>query len=300
MPKGLHSQYYDPEKLSRIDNLQLLARTVVEGYISGLHRSPFKGSSVEFAEYREYMPGDDLKDLDWKVYARTNKMYVKEYEEETNMTLRILVDSSGSMSYAGDGISKGDYAFYLAAALTYLGIQQRDQVSLATFGSELHNIVPPGGGPAHLKHILDTLEATPLEGPTEVAEPLHSMARMSSRRGLVVVISDLLDNQDEILNALDHFRHDRNEVLVFNVFDPAEIDFPFSGLVQFEDLETGEELQTRTDAIADEYRREIQEFITYYREQCLKRNIDFKLARTSTPFEVMLASYLERREKFRQ
>ncbi len=297
MRRGPKSKYFAPEKLSRLGNLQLLARTVVEGYISGLHRSPFKGFSTEFAEYRPYIHGDDLKHFDWKVYARTDKQYMREYEEETNMTCTLLLDASGSMAYRSDGVSKFEYACFLAAALTYLMVHQRDQVGLMIFAETVLQRIPPRNSPAHMKFILDRLEDIRPQGLTGIADALHSIATSLKRRGLVVVISDLVDDQDTVMNALQHFRHDRHEVIVFNVFDKAEMEFPFRGLVEFRDMETRQKLQTRPEVIRDEYLANVRDFIDRYRRDCRNSAIDYQLVTTDAPFEFMLAAYLSKRDR---
>ncbi|MCK4283445.1 MAG: DUF58 domain-containing protein [Candidatus Brocadiae bacterium] len=297
MRRGFKSKYHDPQKLIRIRNLQLLARTVVEGYISGLHRSPFKGFSAEFAEYREYLPGDDLKHFDWKVYARSDKRYVKQYEEETNLTCTLMLDCSGSMAFKSDGLSKFDYGCFLVAALTYLMILQRDQVGLVIFDEEVRRRIPPSNSPAHLKNVLEQLERIKPTGETVVGRSLHSVAENIHRRGLIIIVSDLIDDQDEVINALNHFRHDRSEVIVFNVFDPAERDLPYEGLIDFLDLETGRKMQVRPDVVRNDYGARFDAFVKRYREACAASRVDYQFVTTDVPFELMLAAYLNRREK---
>lgn len=299
MRRGPINQYYDPAKLTKLGNLQLLARTVVEGYVSGLHHSPFKGSSAEFAEYREYMPGDDLKHFDWKVYARTERKFVREYEEETNMTCTLLLDASGSMGYKSTGISKLEYGCYLAAALTYLMVQQRDQVGVVVFDTAVKERIPPRSTPAHMKYILDKLEALQPGGETGIAGVLHSIAESLKRRGLVIVLSDLLDDQEAVLNAFQHFRHDRHELIVFNLFDAAEIEFPFQGLIEFRDMETRQKLQLRPEVIREEYRSMFQSFIERYKSDTAKSHIDYLLVSTEMPFELMLTAYLAKRQTYK-
>ncbi len=298
MSAMFQSRYYDPRKLARIRNLQLLARTVVEGYISGLHRSPYKGFSSEFAEYRQYMPGDDLKHFDWRVFARTDRRYVRQYEEETNLTCTLLLDCSGSMAFGSDGLSKFDYGCCLAAALAYLMISQRDQVGLVLFDEQVRRRVPPSNSPAHLNNLLRQLEDVRPEGETGIAACLHSIAESARRRGLVVVISDLIDEQDEVMNALNHFRHDRNEVIVFDLFDPAERDLPYEGLTELLDLETGQKMQVRADVIREDYRRRFEQFVQRYRGECAASRIDYQFVTTETPYELMLAAYLDRRGRY--
>ncbi len=297
MSKGLYSKYYDPSKLARLGNLQMLARTVVEGYISGLHHSPFKGFSAEFAGYREYMPGDDLKHFDWKVFARSDRRYVREYEEETNMTCTILLDASASMGYRSDGCSKLEYGCALAAALTFLMTQQRDQVGLVIFDESLRERIPPRSSPAHMKYVIDRLEKVVPRGKTGIASSLHLIAESLKRRGLVIVLSDLVEDQDAVMNAFEHFRHERHELIVMNLFDPAEIAFPFSGLIEFRDLETREKMQLRAEVLGDEYRSKFAAFVDRYRRDTTRAKVDYQMLSTATPFEVMLAEYLRKREK---
>ena len=299
MRRGFKSRYYEPQKLARIRNLPLLARTVVEGYISGLHRSPFKGFSAEFAEYRQYLPGDDLKRFAWKVYARSDKRYVRQYEEETNLTCTLLLDASGSMAYGSGGLRKFDYACCLAAALTYLMIHQRDRVGLVVFGDEVRLRIPPSSSPGHMRTVLQQLEAAEPDGETAIAPSLHSIAESTRRRGLVIVISDLIDEPEGVLSALNHFRHDRNEVIVFHVFDPAERALPFDGLVDFVDLETGRKMQVRADVVRNDYQARFDAFVRRYREGCAAARVDYQLVTTDVPFERMLAAYLSRRERYR-
>jgi uncharacterized protein (DUF58 family) len=299
MRRGFKSRYYEPQKLARIRNLQLLARSVVEGYISGLHRSPFKGFSAEFAEYRQYLPGDDLKHFAWKVYARSDKRYVRQFEEETNLTCTLLVDASGSMAYGAGEMRKFDYACGLAAAITYLMIRQRDRVGLVVFGDDVRLRVPPSSSPAHMRNVLEQLDAARPEGETAIASSLHTIAEGLKRRGLVIVISDLIDEPEAVLSALNHFRHDRNEVIVFHLFDPAERALPFDGLVDFVDLETGQRMQVRSDVVRANYQARFDAFVRDYQEGCAAARVDHQLVSTDVPYERMLAAYLNRREKCR-
>ena len=299
MRRGFKSRYYEPQKLARIRNLQLLARSVVEGYISGLHRSPFKGFSAEFAEYRQYLPGDDLKHFAWKVYARSDKRYVRQFEEETNLTCTLLLDASGSMAYGAGALRKFDYACGLAAALTYMMVRQRDRVGLVVFGDQVRRRVPPSSSPAHMRTVLEQLEGAEPDGESAIASSLHTVAEGMKRRGLVIVISDLIDEPDAVLSALNHFRHDRNEVIVFHLFDPAERTLPFDGLVDFVDLETGRRMQVRADVVRDDYQARFDAFVQSYREGCAAARVDHQLVSTDVPYERMLAAYLDRREKCR-
>jgi uncharacterized protein (DUF58 family) len=289
------SRYFVPERFAKFANLQLLARSVVEGFLSGLHRSPYKGFSVEFAEYREYTAGDDLRHFDWKVWARSDKRYIRQYEEETNLTCHVLLDGSGSMGYGSGVLTKFEYGRYLAAALTYLMVLQRDRVGLTVFDSGIRRRVQPRSSPAHMRHVMDVLESLEAGGRTGIAPALHASAEGLKRRGLVVVISDLIDDPEEVLGALRHFRHDRHEVIVFNLADPAELELPFGGLVEFEDMETGERLHVEPAAVREEYKRRVREFHETYGRECGGAKIDYELVTTALPFEYMLAAYLAKR-----
>ena len=291
--------YLNPDALGKIANLNLVARLVVEGFISGLHRSPYRGFSIEFAEHREYIPGDDLKYLDWKVYARTEKYYIKQYEEETNLKAYILIDSSASMGYKSGNLSKFEYACFLAASLAYLMIRQQDSVGLAVFDEEIRKNILPKAGATHLKVILDCLENITPGKETHIGRIFRSLSEMVRRRGLIIVISDLLDNPPEVLTGLKHFRHRKHEVIVFHLLDNEELTFPFTRMTVFRDLETGERLAVDPNNIKREYVASINEFMKGYREGCLDNNIDYLNVDTSTPFDSCLASYLAKRQKVR-
>src|SRR5512145_140484 len=220
-------RFLDPATLAHLGSLELKARTVVEGFLSGLHRSPFKGFSVEFAEYRQYLPGDDLSTIDWKVYARSDRYYVKKFEEETNLDCHLLLDVSASMGYASSGISKLRYGSMLAACLAYLMNRQRDAVALTTFDDAITAMLPASARPGHLRSILVTLDTLALGQRTDVSKPLHLLADGIRKRGLVVLISDLLDEPERVIDGLRHFRFRGSDVIVFHLLDPAELTFPF-------------------------------------------------------------------------
>jgi len=292
-------KYFDPKSLERVVSLPLLARGVVEGFISGLHRSPFHGSSVEFSEYRKYVAGDDLKHLDWKAYARSEKLYVKLYEEETNLRATILLDTSASMDYASGGMRKVDYGAYLAATLAYLMVRQQDSVGLATFDHTLRTNLPPGAGALHLNELLTILDRIEVGKTTGIAKPLHDIAEMVNRRGLIILISDLFDDPDEVMRGLLHFRHRKHEVIVFHLVDPDEQTFPFRGPVTFRDLETGQRMDVTPEAIREEYRKAFAAFVDKYRKGAAESRIDYVLADTSIPFDRLLASFLTKRTRIR-
>jgi uncharacterized protein (DUF58 family) len=288
-----------PEFVSRLKNMQLRARLVVEGFMVGLHKSPYHGFSVEFAEHRPYMPGDSLRNLDWKVFAKTDRFYVKQYEEETNLKSYLLVDVSNSMNFGTTEVTKFQYASYLAAALSYLMIQQRDAVGLAAYDTELRSYLPPRSVHTYLNVLLTQLEKTAPSSRTDIGKNLHAVADRITRRGLVIVLSDLLDDPDKILSGLKHFRHDGHEVLVFHILDPREIDFAYSGDIRFRDLETEEEMPTQPWHLRRAYREQIAGFIETLRRRCREDSIDYVLLNTQTSYAEALIQYLTKRKRLR-
>lgn len=292
-------RYLEPQALARVKNLSVVARGVVEGFITGLHASPYKGFSVEFAEHREYTAGDDPRHLDYRMLARTDRLYIKQYEEETNMRVQILLDTSGSMGYSYDGkMTKLEYGSYLTAVLSYLMTRQQDSVGLTTFDTEVRLDMPARSSPRHFSEMMHRLEAIKPGQSTNVAETLHKLASRFKRRCLIVLISDLYDERsEEVLRALHHFRHRRHEVLLFHVFDKAEIDFPFQDLIAFHDLETGERIQVDPSYVRDQYKSQVEEFIENYRRSCAEAQIDYVLTDTSTPYDFMLTRYIAKRNR---
>ena len=289
-------RYLEPSALARVKNLQMVARGVVEGFITGLHASPYKGFSVEFAEHREYTPGDDPRHLDYKMMARTDRLYIKQYEEETNMRVQILLDTSGSMGYSHDQkISKFDYAAYLTAILAYLMTRQQDSVGLTTFDTEIRLDMPARSSPRHFNEMMRQLEAIKPGAETDVAETLHKLANRFKKRCLIVLVSDLYDEPDAVIRALHHFRHRKHEVIVFHVFDKAEIEFPFRDVTSFYDLETNERLQIDPVYVRDAYIEQIEAFIETYRRACTESRIDYVMTDTSVPYDFMLSRYIAKR-----
>jgi uncharacterized protein (DUF58 family) len=278
--------------------MELRARLVVEGFITGLHKSPYHGFSVEFAEHRQYMPGDDVKHMDWKIYGRTDRYYIKQYEEETNLKAYILLDTSKSMEYSSGGdVTKLQFASYLAASLSYMMIKQQDAVGLALFDEQVNSYLPPHATSGYLREILVALESARPGNRTGAAKSLHQIADRIKRRGLVIVISDLLDDPATVITALKHFRHKKNEVLVMHVLDPMERDFAFGAPSLFQDLETGEKMTTQPLLIQRAYREAMAAFLQRYRKECMENRIDYVLLDTATPFDVALTRYLSKREK---
>ncbi|MDZ7372701.1 MAG: DUF58 domain-containing protein [candidate division KSB1 bacterium] len=289
----------DPETLSRLGNLSFRARLVVEGFIAGLHQSPYHGFSVEFSEHRPYSPGDEIRLLDWKVYGRTDRFVVKQFQEETNLKAYLVVDASASMGFTSRGFTKLDYAKHLAAALAYLMLKQRDAVGLLTFDERPRTYYPPRSVLSYLTPILTELESLGPGGPTRLGPVLHELAERIRRRGLILVLSDLLDEPAEILSGLRHFRHDGHEVIVFHILDPLERDLDLSGNVVFEDLETHQRLGTQAAHIRRAYREQVRAFIDAMRKQCREHFIDYVLLDTSEPFDRALFEYLVKRKRLR-
>ncbi len=290
--------FLDPAVVARLGTLELKARTIVEGFLSGLHRSPFKGFSVEFAEYRQYIPGDDLSTIDWKVYARSDRYYVKKFEEETNLDCHLLLDVSGSMAYGSHhGMSKFEYGACLAASLGYLMNRQRDAVGLTAFDENIVTMLPASSRPGHLRALLVTLDRLTTGRQTNVAKPLHQLADMLTKRGLVVLISDLLDDPDEIVRGLKHFQFRGIDVIVFHILDADEIDFPFERATRFEDLETSEEIMAVPEVVREHYLQQIGNLIERYRRELGASGIDYQLLNTKHPLELALLSYLSTRAR---
>lgn len=293
-----YRKYLLPETIAKLKNIELKARLVVEGFITGLHRSPYHGFSVEFAEYRQYRPGDEVKNIDWRVFARSERYFIKQFEEETNMRSIIALDSSASMSYASKGnISKYEYASYLAAALALLMIKQRDATGLALYDTEIRKYLPPKSKPSYLNELLKTIDNHKPSEQTRTADALEKLAEQIKRRGMVVIMSDFFDDPESTIKALKHFRHKQHETIVFHILDPREIDFKFGDSATFRDIETGEELITQPYQIQKTYKKAMENFINNLRNECLKRQIDYHLVDTSQPFDKALREYFAKRRK---
>jgi len=297
MPED-YRRFLKPDVVSKLSGMEIKARLVVEGFIAGLHKSPYHGFSVEFAEHRQYMPGDPLKNVDWKVYAKTDRFFIKEFEEETNLKAYILVDTSGSMGYSSNSLNKLEYACYLSAALSYLMLKQRDSVGLVLFDQNIKKYIPPKSAlRSHLHVILQELDKMEPSQTTNISSTLHQMAERIKRRGLIILISDLFDDPDRVINGLKHFRHKKHEVIVFHVLDPKERTFAFPELAIFKDLETDEELMTSPWQIRKEYTERFKALVNKYTLQCRESLIDYVLLDTSIPFDYALFSYLSKRQR---
>jgi uncharacterized protein (DUF58 family) len=292
-------RYLDPAVVARLSHLDVRARLVVEGFVAGMHRSPFHGFSVEFAEHRPYMPGDPLKNLDWKVLAKSDRYLVKQYTEETNLRCHLLVDLSGSMGFQSPraSLSKLEYARSLAAALAYLMLGQQDAVGALMFADQPLSFIPARSVRSHLDVLLKALGAGTPQGRTKLGPSLHELAERIKRRGLVVLLSDLMDRPEDVLSGLQHFRHRNHEVIVFHVLDPDEIEFPYSDTATFVDLESGERLTTEPWEIATRYRERLEAWRDRYRRACREQLVDYVPLDTRTPFDRALMAYLEKRAK---
>jgi uncharacterized protein (DUF58 family) len=288
------SRFIDPAVLAKIGNLEFVARTVVDGVINGAHRSPFFGSSIDFAEHRGYVPGDDIRRVDWRVFARTDKYYIKEYEADSNSNFSVLLDVSKSMAF-GARITKLDYAKTLAACLTYLVSKQRDRVGLVTFDEEVIDHVPPSA--KHVDVVLHTLDRVTARRPGRLGAPLRRLAEHFGRRGIVVVISDFYEEPDEILDAVSLIRFRGNDVILFHILDPAEIDFTFEDASSFEDLESGEQLPVVPDALRKQYREMIREHIAALTNKSAEHRVDYNQLNTSVPLDFALFNYMSIRDR---
>ncbi len=293
-----HRKYLQPDTVSKLKGMELRARMVVEGFIAGLHKSPYHGFSVEFAEHRQYMPGDNIRSVDWKVFAKTDKFFIKQFEEETNLKGYLLLDCSASMAYqSGDRISKFDYAGLLSGALSYMMLRQRDAVGLVTYDQRIRKYIPPRSKSGHLHVLLNEISTQRPSNLTDVSVALHEMAERIKRRGLVVIMSDLLDEADKIISGLKHFRHNKHEVIVFHILDPRERDFAFGGEAAFKDMETGEELTTLPFQIKKDFAAQVKAFSEQIASACRQSDIDYHLIDTSTPFDKALYAFLAKRER---
>lgn len=286
-----------PEELVRIKDLFLVARGVVEGFISGHHKSPYKGFSLEFAEHRKYTYGDEIRHIDWKVYGRTSRYYVKLFESETNMRVYICLDTSRSMEFGQPGNTKLRYSACLSAALAYLISRQQDLAGLVTFSDKINNILPPGNSSAHVRKLIGILSSLEGSGPTGTAASLMSVAEKVRRRCLFVIVSDLLDNTDEIVNALGYLRNKKHELIVFHVLDNAELMFPFKGMTTFVNMEEDSQITVDPVALRKDYLEAVEAFKKQLKTRLLKINADYVPVNTLMPFEYILSSYLTARQK---
>lgn len=290
-------EYLKPDVLAKLTGLELKARMIVEGFVSGLHKSPFHGFSVEFAEHREYVPGDDLRHVDWKVFGKSDRYYVKQYEEETNFACHLVVDASESMDYVSKSspLSKLEYAKHLAAALAYVVVRQQDAVGLVTCGGNVREIRRPSSQASHVSELCQLLERTPAQGETALGPVLHDLAERIRKRGVVIVLSDFFDDPESLLLGLKHLHHRRHDVCLMQIIDPAEQDFPFDSPTLFKGLELPQELKADPRSIAKAYRQEFEDFLSTLKRHARDLHMDYVLVRTDMPLDIALTSFLQSR-----
>jgi len=296
MPEAIAgARFVDPKVLARVGNLELLARTIVDGFINGLHRAPFFGASIDFAEHRGYVAGDDIRRVDWRLYARTDRYYVKQYEADTNTNFTILFDISRSMRFSSGGVTKLEYGSFLGACLAYLAQKQRDRVGIITFDSDIVTQVPASA--KHFDMVLHTLDRAKADRPGHLSAPLHKMAEHFKRRGILLLISDFYDEPTSILDAIKPLKFLGNDLIVFHVLDPQEIDFDYDDASSFEDLESREQVPVVPDSFRAQYRRMIQEHSAALQQKFSEQRIDYALLKTSEPLDRALFSFLSSRER---
>jgi uncharacterized protein (DUF58 family) len=289
--------FLDPTVLAGLDNLELRARVVVEGFLSGLHKSPHRGFSVEFNDYRHYQRGDDMRHIDWKLYARSEKFYIKQYEDETNVRCMVVLDTSASMSYSSGGTSKMDYGITLASALAYFINRQRDAVGLITFDEKVNEYLPAKCRQTHLMRILRTLAQIKPGKKTDAVKPLTDLAASLNKKSMVVLITDMLDDEERIIKTLQTLRGMGNDVIVFHVMDDAELNFTFNEASEFVDMESNETFITTPAAIRKAYLENLNEFLSFCKKQCQSSGVDYCLLNTSEPLDAALSSYMSKRAK---
>jgi uncharacterized protein (DUF58 family) len=291
------AKFFDPDGLSKLGNLELVARQVVEGFLTGRHRSPYHGFSVEYLDHRPYVSGDELRSLDWKILARTDKYHVKLFQDETNLRATVLLDCSKSMAFRSGKLSKLQWGSYLAAALTHLLLRQNDAVGLVLFDSAVRTYLPPKARPTQFRRVLDLLEPEPAAHDTDVGGVLHDVAERVRKRGLVVVISDLIDDVSQVAGGLQHFRHNGHEVIVFHVLDDAELTFPYDRLTRFKDMEGSGRVVANAKTLRGPYLARMQQFLEGVKAACFERDISYLLCNTAEGYDQFLAAYLEKRAR---
>ena len=297
MPTPTHTTLLTPHTLDTLKNLELVARTMVEGTLTGLHRSPYHGFSSEFSEYRKYCPGDAVKHVDWVAYAKTDRYYVKQYEDETNTRAYVVIDCSGSMGLGGAKAHKFHYACYLAAAFAYLMQRQKDAVGLFTYTDEIQSYFPAKNSRLHMLAILAHLEGLVPGGRSDAAPCFHRIAEEIHRRSIVIVFSDFFDMNPSFINSLLHFQHKGCEVILFQILDPAEKEFPFRGLIEFRDMETGACMEVESEDCREAYLADLETYIQNMKRVCGRMNMSFETLSTGTPFDRALLAYFHKRER---
>ena len=292
-----YKKYMDPHIINKIDNLSLRARLVVEGFIIGMHKSPYHGFSVEFSEHRPYGYGDEIKFIDWKLWGKTDRFYIKQFEEETNLKCHIILDKSLSMEYGSHKISKFEYSKTLCAAFIYLMIKQQDAVGLTMFDKKIDTSIQPKSKITQLNFLLKMMHQARTGGETSIAKLLHSLAESISKRGLIILVSDLLDDESEVIKGLRHFRHKGHEIVIFHIIDPKEKDLNFEQNVNFVDLEKNSNILTDPRKIKHQYNKAFKNFCKFYSDECLKNKIDYVQVLTDSSLDVAIMQYLIKRQK---
>ena len=293
----MESNFFNPKLIAKLSNLELQAQKVVEGFIAGLHKSPFHGFSVEFSQYRPYLSGDSLRFVDWKVFARTDRYYIKQFEQETNLRCHILIDNSRSMQFGNTDFNKFKYASMLGSALAFLMIRQQDAVGLFLFDDHIQNRIQPRSVPSLLPQFYSAIENAKPGGDTHISQVLHQVAGQIHRRSLVIIISDLLDDPEEVMKGLRHFKHDQHEVLLFHLMDPRELDLDYTGEIIFKDLESSERIKTNPAYVKQIYENKMQDFLDNYRSQCDRHHISYNLIQTDTDLDKALMKFLLKRKR---
>ncbi len=295
----IYKQYMDPVTVGKIDNLSLRAKLVVEGFIIGLHKSPYHGFSVEFSEHRPYGFGDEIKFIDWKLWAKTDRFYIKQFEEETNLKCHIILDKSSSMGYGSKKITKFEYSKTLTASLIYLMIKQQDAVGLTMFDDSISTTIKPKSKVSHLNLLLKSMHKTSTGGETSIPFLLHSLADSILKKGLIILISDLIDDENEVIKGLRHFKHKGHEVIIFHIIDPKEKNLNFDDNVKFLDVEDSSSIMTDTRQIKNQYNTAFKNFCSFYENNCAKNKIDYVQIDTNQPLDVSIMQYLVKRSKLK-
>jgi len=293
-------KYFDPVMLARLQNIKLAAKLIVDGFMMGHHKSHFRGFNVEFSQHRQYMPGDEIRNIDWKIFAKTDRYFVKEFDEDVNLKAYILLDCSDSMRFKpkNSDFSKFDYACFLAIAMTYVVLKQQDSVGLMTFTDKVESFIPPSSNTAHFKIILEELEKARHAKNTCLSESFNEIAARIKRRGLIMIITDLYDDENAVIKSLKHFRHKHHEVAVFHLMSDFELNLPLAGETRFEDLESSASITTNAESLREDYRAIVAKFIDDFKKKCAESYIDYNLITTETPIDRALSNYLMKRARF--
>ena len=295
----IYKKYMDPLTVGKIDNLSLRAKLVVEGFIIGLHKSPYHGFSVEFSEHRPYGLGDEIKFIDWKLWAKTDRFYIKQFEEETNLKCHIILDKSSSMGYGSEKITKFEYSKTLTASLIYLMIKQQDAVGLTMFDDSIKTSIKPKSKISHLNLLLASMHEVSTGGETSIPYLLHSLAESILKKGLIILVSDLIDDENEVIKGLRHFKHKGHEVIIFHIIDPKEKNLNFEDNVKFLDVENNSAITTDTRQIKNQYNKAFKDFCSFYENNCAKNKIDYVQIDTNQPLDVSIMQYLVKRSKLK-